>query len=103
MNWIPKVKKPWWQIFVFAEEAYLAAVSLILFVLAAGRVDVDGPTMAYMVWSFLVVIVGSFLSGIILVACGKTKSGQIAILFAASAFILLLLFLPALAAAKRRG
>jgi hypothetical protein len=103
MNLTPKTKRHWWQTFVFAEEVYLASASFIFCVLAAERVEVDGSAVVYMVYSYLFVIVGSFISGVTLITSGKKKAGLIALAFAASAFVLLVLVVPAAVAAHRRG
>jgi hypothetical protein len=103
MNSMLKIKRRWWQIVIFAEEAYLALTALVLFVLASGRIDVDGPTAAYMFWSYLAVIVASLISGLILIVFGKRRSGSVVLAFAVGAFVLLILLLPAFAAAKRRA
>lgn len=103
MNSTPKTKKLWWQILVFAQEVYLALMAFIFFVLAFGRIDTEGPTIGYMGWSYLATIISLFVSGIALIASGKIKSGLIALAFAVSAFVLLVLLLPLFVAAKRRG
>jgi hypothetical protein len=103
MNSMLKTKRCWWQIFVFAQEAYLSVTAFVFSMLAFGRIDTDGSTMWYMLWSYFAAIIGLLVSGITLIVCGKTKSGLIALAFAVSAFILLFLLAALFAAMKRRG
>ena len=101
---ISKTKGRWWQIFVFAQETYLALSGLIFSVLAVRRLDVAGPATDCMLLGYLAAIIGLFFSGAVLIKCGKTKTGWIALAFAAgAAFAFVVLILPVLAHAKRHA
>ena len=86
---------------MFAEEAYLVATSLLLFVLFVWRIRADGPVMLYMVLSYFAVIASSVISGIVLLVRKNPKQGCVAIIFAIMAIIYSLMILPALAGAAR--
>ena len=104
MNVISKTKERWWQIFVFAQEAYLALMGLTFSVLAARRLDVEGPAADYMLLGYFAAIIGLFFSGVVLIKFGKTKTGWIALAVAVgAAFAFVVLILPVLAHGKRHA
>jgi hypothetical protein len=103
MNLIPQIKRRWWRILVFTQEAYLALAGLTFFALAVARGDPNAPTAIYMFWGYLAAIVGSLISGIILIVFGKRKLGLTALAFAMGAIVWLILLLPMLAAEQRRA
>ena len=102
MNPTLKTKRHWWQIFVFILESYLALTGVVLFVLAVGRIDVEGPIAWYMLWGCFGAIVGLFFTGMVLIIFSRqVKPGLIALAFACGAVALLVLLAPLFAAAKR--
>jgi uncharacterized membrane protein SirB2 len=102
MDSMPKIKRRWWQILVFIQETYLALTGVAFLVLLHERADY-GPTPLYMFWGYLAAIVGLFISGIVLIILGKKKHGLIALAFASTAIVWLMLILPAFAASHRTG
>jgi hypothetical protein len=101
MNPTPKIRRSWWQIIVFVEEAYLTLTGFLFFILATGRIDTDSSTAAFMGLSYLAVIVALLISGALLIAFGKKKPGVVALAFALGAFALLVLLMPLFAALKK--
>jgi hypothetical protein len=103
MDSMPKIKSQWWQILVFAQEVYLALAGLTFLVLAVERGDSNATIAFYMFWGYLAAIVGTFISGIILIIFDKRKLGLIAFAFAVGAIVWLILLLPMLATVHRRA
>ena len=86
---------------VFAQEAYLVLMCLVMVVLAFGRIETQGPAAGYLTLSLFSVVGSLFVTGIILIIFRQLKPGLIAMAFACGTVALAVLLAPLFAAAMR--